>query len=72
MSNIENRLKVIEFKIQDNENILMSSFGLRGWELTINSWFSNSKIRTMIFDRFKNRSPDFKLFIKLVANRLID
>ena len=43
-----------------------------GWELTINSWFSNSKIRTMIFDRFKNRSPDFKLFIKLVANRLID
>ena len=44
----------------------------RGWELTINSWFSNSKIRTTIFDRFKNRSPDFKLFIKLVANRLID
>ncbi|KOF04734.1 hypothetical protein HF82_11140, partial [Limosilactobacillus reuteri] len=28
-----------------------------GWELTINFWFSNSKIRTMIFDRFKNRSP---------------
>lgn len=44
----------------------------RGWELTINSWFSNSKIRTIIFDRFKNHSPDFKLFIKLVANRLID
>ena len=44
----------------------------RGWELTINSWFSNSKIRTIIFDRFENHSPDFKLFIKLVANRLID
>lgn len=30
MSNIENKLKVIEFKIQDNENILLSSFGLHG------------------------------------------
>ena len=37
----------------------------RGWELTINFWFSNSKIRTMIFDRFKNRSPDFKLLMSL-------
>lgn len=43
-----------------------------GRELTINFWFSNSKIRTMIFDRFKNHSPDFKLFMKLVSNRLID
>ena len=44
----------------------------RGWELTINSWFSNSRIQTTIFDRFKNRSPDFKLLMKLASNCLID
>ena len=41
--------KIINFKGKD--------YTVR--ELTINSWFSNSKIRTIIFDRFKNHSPDF-------------
>lgn len=30
MNNVENKLRLIELKIQDNENILLASFGVHG------------------------------------------